>query len=69
MLQPCIDQKIFEIRVKEGKKEMLVVGLLHCFNNKFLGPGIFRASTLEHPIVNVAGGIIYVLYFVEILLI
>jgi hypothetical protein len=36
--------------------QMFVVGLLHCFNNKFLGPGIFRASSLESPIVNVAGG-------------
>lgn len=34
---------------------MLVVGILHCFNNKFLGPGIFRASSLSQPIVNVSG--------------
>lgn len=41
---------------RDGKVEdMLVVGLVHCFNDKFLGPGIFRASSLYNPIVNVSG--------------
>lgn len=32
-----------------------MVGMMHCFNDKFLGPGIFRASSLDQPIVNVSG--------------
>jgi len=68
VLQRVIKQKVFSIytgptqisgdnsSVENGFKDMLLVGLWHCFNDKFLGPGIFRASSLDHPIVNVAGG-------------
>jgi alpha-ketoglutarate-dependent taurine dioxygenase len=56
VLQPLVDQHVHSILCRTGWQPMLVVGLLHCFNDHFLGPGIFRASSLEHPIVNVAGG-------------
>lgn len=41
---------------ESGFQDMLMVGVLHCFNEHFLGPGIFRASSLSNPIVNVSGG-------------
>lgn len=57
VLQPVVKQHVHEIVTKGAAvQEMLLVGLLLCFNDKFLGPGIFRASSLDHPIVNVAGG-------------
>ena len=37
-------------------EDMLVVGMLQCFDEHFLGPGVFRAASLTHPIVNVSGG-------------
>ena len=36
---------------------------MHCFNDKFLGPGIFRASSLDQPIVNVSGMSMKILSF------
>ena len=56
VLQPRVAQREFDIHTRTGPTRMLVVGLLHNFNDAFLGPGIFRASTLDNPIVNVAGG-------------
>jgi hypothetical protein len=41
---------------ESGFQDMLMVGVLHCFNEHFLGPGIFRASSMTNPIVNVSGG-------------
>lgn len=55
VLSPLDDSEIPPL-LKPQFHQMFVVGLLHCFNNKFLGPGIFRASSLETPIVNLAGG-------------
>lgn len=56
VLQPLVAQREIEVTCRDGPKKMLVVGVLHAFGSAFLGPGIFRASTPEHRIVNVAGG-------------
>lgn len=56
VLQPLVAQREIEVTCRDGPKNMLVVGVLHNFGSAFLGPGIFRASTPEHRIVNVAGG-------------
>ena len=57
VLQRVVAQQSAQIQREQGVQEMLVVGIMHCFNDKFLGPGIFRASALDSPIVNVSGRI------------
>jgi len=58
VLQPYVEQRRFDILTDAGGEEqsvsMKVVGLLPAFNDRFLGPGIYRAS--QGDIVNVAGG-------------
>lgn len=58
VLQPYIRQKKFPIRMLVDDRletvDLNVVGTLLCFDNKFLGTGIYRASPQD--IVNVAGG-------------
>lgn len=61
VLQRFIKQRKFQVctRGRVGKEIMLrrnmnVVGTLLCFDDQFLGPGIYRAS--ESDIVNVASG-------------
>jgi hypothetical protein len=60
ILQRVVEQRIFPIRTASKTslvaEPMLVVGLLHCINDRFYGPGIFRASNPTNPIVNLSGG-------------
>lgn len=58
VLQRFIKQKKFPICMRSGDEvatqELNVVGTLLCFDDQFLGPGIYRAG--KGDIVNVAGG-------------
>ncbi len=58
VLQQFIDQKKFSIRMLvDGRVEIVnlnIVGTLLCFDDEFVGTGIYRAS--PNDIVNVAGG-------------
>ena len=56
VVQPVIKQQVFPLVTAAGPTDMAVVGVLHNFHDTFLGPGIFRASPLCYPIVNIAGG-------------
>ncbi|MDZ4837593.1 MAG: hypothetical protein SGJ27_27725 [Candidatus Melainabacteria bacterium] len=58
VLQRYIKQKQFPILTRVGNdvsvQELNVVGTLLCFDDQFIGPGIYRAS--KGDIVNVSGG-------------
>jgi hypothetical protein len=58
IIQPVIHQKVFDILPPTGTDPvpMHVVGLLLCLNDHFIAPGIYRASSVNNLIVNVAGG-------------
>jgi hypothetical protein len=58
VLQRFVNQRKFPIRMSTNEvvsiQQLNVVGTLLCFDDSFLGPGIYRAS--KEDIVNVAGG-------------
>ena len=58
VLQPYVEQRQYDILTDVGgpvqQVPMRVVGLLPAFEERFLGPGIYRASQAD--IVSVSGG-------------
>ncbi|SEB37732.1 hypothetical protein SAMN04489761_0278 [Tenacibaculum sp. MAR_2009_124] len=54
MLQEYVDQKVFNIEREGETKNVNMVGMLLCYDNKSYGPGIFRASSKS--IINVHSG-------------
>lgn len=51
ILQPFIDQKRFQGRIGDEVREDFICGTLLYFNDRYFGPGLFRASS--HPISNI----------------